>query len=161
MHNVQEILKEWDFFDQAITTHGFTEYHRDYRLNVSFYGADKIEHPVEYLFRGCVEVHYESRVISNLADDTFIDYVRWEEAGYPGGYVWAVNFVEAYPGWRYIEDSPRAAVWADKVGLSMHELVIDTGTFILTLVFHDLSVKSLEQIGENQPVATEDEPTPQ
>jgi hypothetical protein len=143
---VRELLKVWDFFDQAITGHGFTAYNRDYRLDVVFVGADKVEHPVEYLFRGCVEAHYESRVVpppsAAFMDDRFIDFERWEAAGHPKGFVWGVNHADAYPGLTYVENSERAASWARSLSLPMHEVTIETNTYLLRLVFHDLRVQS-------------------
>ena len=143
---VQETLQEWDFFDQGISRHGFTAYNRDYRVEVNFSGWDRVVHPVTYLFRGCVEAHYLNLVVPNVyptfMDDRFIDYQQWEAADCPEGFVWGVNEADAYPGWKYIEDSERASAWAEKLNLPMHEIEIETNTYRLTLVFHDLTVQS-------------------
>lgn len=142
-NNIHETLAQWDPFDMPVTRHGFTEYNRDYRVEVTFVGADRVEHPVLFLFRGCVEAHYECRVAPGPAfmDDAFIDYGRWEAAGCPDGFVWGVNWADGYPGWRYVEASPRAAAWAERLGLPMHEVEIETNTYLLSLVFHDLAVQ--------------------
>jgi hypothetical protein len=60
---VQETMQKWDLFDQAITHHGFTGYNRHYHLGVSSIGWDRVDHPVDYLFRGCVEAHYQNLVV--------------------------------------------------------------------------------------------------
>jgi hypothetical protein len=138
-------MQKWDFCDQAIIQHGFMAYNRDYRIEVVFTGADRVEHPVTYLFRGCVEAHYQNLVVPAaypaFMDDRFIDYQQYEAAGYPEGFVWGVNFAEAFPGWQYIENSERASAWAQKLNLSMHEVKIETNTYGLILVFHDLMVQ--------------------
>jgi len=141
---LQNVLNEWNIFDRAITRHGFTPYNRDYRIEIAPEGAGE---GVEYMFRGCVEAHYENRVVPTaypaFMDDRFIDHHTWEAAGHPQGFVWSVNFAEAYPGWKYVENSERATSWSHKLGLPMHEVRIETNIYLLTLVFHDLTVRPL------------------
>lgn len=147
MTAIPDLLRRWDFFEEAIIRHGFTEYNRDYWLEVSFYrGKDDPPHSVYYLFRGCVETRYESRLNSvsaqSLRDDRFVDYLCWDDAGRPQGIVWGLNYAEVYPGWTYVEESERAADWSRKLGIPMHEIVIDTNLYRLSIIFHDLEVTS-------------------
>jgi hypothetical protein len=146
--SVRETLDEFSFFDQAVIEHGFTVSNRDYRLVASICGQPGPGQPVRelctytYLFKLCVEAHYESSVSASpgLADDVFLDLDRWKAAGEPDGFVWGVNWANAYPGLTYVEASGRAATWTDKLGLPMHEVVIETNSYTLDLVFHDVSV---------------------
>ncbi len=59
----------------------------------------------------------------------------------PAGFMWGVKSAEAYPGWTYVADSERAAIWSKKMGLPMHEIVIETNVYKLSLVFHALVVE--------------------
>jgi hypothetical protein len=145
---VRETLARYDFFDQEIVEHGFTRYNRDYRVVAEMYGEAGAGRPIQhlttytFLFRGCVEADYVSVVPPGgfSMDDVFIDYDRWVTAGTPDGFVWGVNSATAYPGLHYVEDSSRAAAWANRLRLSMHEVAIKTNTYVLTLVFHDVTV---------------------
>jgi hypothetical protein len=49
----------------------------------------------------------------------------------------------AYPGLSYVADSPVAASWTERLGHEMLEVEVETGTFILRLVCHDLRIQHL------------------
>jgi len=148
---VKALLGQYNIFDQSIVEHGFTQYMRDYRVVAEIYGRRSANAEVSVLeryvmlFSGCVEVAYVMKVQLDL-DDMFIDYKRYQAAGSPDGFVWAVNAAEAYPGPTYVDDSERAAVWKGKVHLPMHELSIETNVYELRLVFAELSV-TVEALG--------------
>ncbi len=143
---VKALLERYSFYDQPLIEHGFMPYNRDYRVVAEITGqrspGAKVETLERYtlLFRGCVEVHYATHVHDRNLDDVFIDYGRWEAAGNPKGFVWGVNWADAYPGARYVDSSPRAAKWQATIGRAMHEIVIETNTYDLALVFAELSV---------------------
>lgn len=157
---VRQTLETYDFFDQPIVEHGFTHYNRDYRLVAEIYGADgaqgskgsRLYATYTFLFRGCVEAIYRSVVVNGFSvDDTFIDYDRWLAADTPCGFVWGVNHADAYPGLRYVEDSTRAEEWSTRLDLPMHEVTIQTNTYTLVLVFHDVTVSVTEAATPNHP----------
>jgi hypothetical protein len=75
--------------------------------------------------------------------DVFVDYAEWEAAGEPEGFVWGVGWSTAYPGLTYIDESPRAREWSERLGKPMHEVSIETEVFKLHLVFHDFTVTKL------------------
>jgi len=147
--SVPETLARYDFFDDAVVEHGFTRYNRDYRLVAEIYGQPAAGEPVRhlatytFLFRGCVEAHYASVVppAAFSLDDRLIDYDRWVAGGWEPGdaFVWGAG-ADAYPGLRYVADSPKAATWAERLALPMHEVVIETSAYTLSLVFHDVVV---------------------
>ena len=61
MISVEETLETYDLFDNSILRHGFTAYLRDYEIVAkTFHGEDQGVYT--YLFRGCVEAHYESSI---------------------------------------------------------------------------------------------------
>jgi hypothetical protein len=76
-------------------------------------------------------------------DDVLIDWDEWEAADNPEGFVWGKKFADAYPGLSYVTDSPLAASWTERLGHEMHEVMIETNTFLLRLVCHDLRVQQL------------------
>jgi len=47
---------------------------------------------------------------STFCDDRLTDYVEWEAAGKPDGYVWGRNWSLAYPGLEAPDDDPTAAL---------------------------------------------------
>lgn len=142
---VRATLDEYSFFDDAITDHGFTQYNRDYRLVAEIYSARRgrgteLEAIYTFLFRGCVEAHYRSEVpIGFSMDEVLLDLDRANAAGDPG-FVWGVNHAVAYPGLTYIGESARTREWESRLGILMHEVLIETNTYSLRLVFHDVTV---------------------
>ncbi len=141
---VRERLEEFPIFDVAIFEHGFTRYLRDYELVTEAGWTGDLGGQYHYLFTHCVAFSYETRVRDdvwpNSWSDVFIDYQRWLEAGEPGGYVWGTNWALAYPGWEYIEDSEAAKGWSERLGKSMHEVLIETNAYAMRVVFHDVEI---------------------
>jgi hypothetical protein len=75
--------------------------------------------------------------------DVFIDHAEWVAAGEPDGFVWGACWSTAYPGLSYVEDSVRARQWSERLGVPMHEVVMETEAFQLRVVFHDFLVTKL------------------
>ena len=148
--SVRETLERYSILDEAVAEHGFTRYNRDYRLVASIHRPSHQRQPGQgqdlctytFLFRGCVEAHYVSAVVPAgfSMDDVLIEYERWRAAGEPEGFVWGVNRADAYPGLTYVDRSAKAAGWSERLGLPMHEVTIETNTYALRLVFHDVTV---------------------
>lgn len=160
MGSLRERIEGDDLFlDAAIVTHGFADYLRDYDIIIDVPAALPPEVPIgdttgsyiaaryRYRFTHCPEV----RVTTALGDETwrhswddvFTDYQAWEAAGNPEGFVWGVKCADAYPGLSYVTNRPLAATWASRLAQEMHEIAIETNTFTLRLVCHDLRVDQL------------------
>ena len=77
-------------------------------------------------------------------DDSLI-FEAAETEDQPLGFYWAVNSAEVYPGWKYVADSERALAWSRKMGQSMHEVMIETNVYKLSLVFNSLAVESIRR----------------
>ncbi len=137
-HKLQEPL-----FDSSIRRHGFAAFLRDYDVI-----AEINKRQFLYRFSHCVWVAATTVVKDDVWriswSDVYIDYSKWERAGHPYGYVWGTRFSLAYPGASYLENSRAAREWAARLGKVMHEVVIETGAQLITLVFHDLSVRELK-----------------
>lgn len=76
-------------------------------------------------------------------DDIFTNYQAWEQAGKPSGYVWGVEYADAYPGMTHVTESDRARHWTELLGHNLHEVRIQSNVLVLELVFHDLRVTQL------------------
>ena len=140
--SVQELLEQFNLFDSYIVSHGFTDYHFDYRIQAELDSASGPKGRYEFLFRKCAIANYEGRIPPTGYSSTriFTEYERWQE---PDELVWAVRAV-VQPGWQLISDSESAMTWAERLGIAMHEIPIETTVFTLRLVFHDLAVKPEE-----------------
>ncbi|MBA2298227.1 MAG: hypothetical protein H0W14_09350 [Actinobacteria bacterium] len=152
-------------FDSWIVSHGYALYSRDYDIVVNVPAALPPGIPIgdtvgsyfkgQYRFRftHCPEVHISSSVTDETWrtswDDLFADYEAWEAAGNPEGFVWGVKGADAYPGLSYVADSPSATSWTERLGHEMHEVTVETNTFVLRLVCHDLQI---EQLAVGDPV---------
>jgi hypothetical protein len=160
MASLRERIEADDrFLDSAIVSHGFTHYLRDYDVVIEVPAALPPEVPIGDTTGSYIEGRYryrfthcpEARVTTAVGDeswrhswdDVFTDYQAWEAAGNPEGFVWGVKWADAYPGLSYVEDGSLAASWAERLAHEMHELVIETNTFALRLVCHDLRVDQL------------------
>lgn len=145
--SIHNTLKKYDLFDNTIYSHGFTDYMRDYRLTARLHVGPSSPGTYAYLFRGCVEAWYESRLSAEgfSMDEVLLDCERWKGVGSPAGFVWGVKYATAYPGWKYIDDSPRAAQWSQKFNRPLHEVTIETNVYKLSLIFSDLTVTKLSR----------------
>jgi hypothetical protein len=106
-----------------------------------------IEGRYRYRLTHCVEAHVETTVGPDVWQrswtDEFVSYADWEQAGSPGGFVWGVEFSDAYPGASRVADSPRALSWTENLGREMHEVHIETNAFLISLVCHHMHVTRL------------------
>jgi hypothetical protein len=146
-------------FDSAIVAHGYAPHLRDYDVVVDVPAALPPGVPIgdtvgsyimgryRYRFTHCPESHVTTSVDDDIWrmswDDVLIDWDEWEAADNPEGFVWGKKFADAYPGLSYVTDSPLAASWTERLGHEMHEVMIETNTFLLRLVCHDLRFQQL------------------
>ena len=133
--------------DSAIVSHGFAPHLRDYHVLLETRHQRYL-----YRFTHCPEAWVVTEVTDEAWrcswDEHFTDYEAWERAGAPEGFVWGVCWADAYPGISYVDGSKRARRWSERLAHEMHEAAIETNTFRLGLVFHDLVV---EQVGHGEP----------
>lgn len=160
MASLRERIEADDrIFDSVIVSHGFAQYLRDYDVVIDVPAALPADVPIgdtvgsyiegryRYRFTHCSEVHVTTDVRDEVWreswDDVFTDYDAWEAAGNPDGFVWGVNGADAYPGLSYVADSQLAAPWTSRLAHEMHEVALETNTFHLRVVCHDLRVDQL------------------
>lgn len=137
---------EHSMFDNAIVSHGFTSYMRDYEIIVNNI-IDKPDVRFRFLFTHCVF----AEVITAITDATWRDswteeftrFDAWQEAGSPAGFVWGVEWMGAYPGMTVRTDSVVANPWTLRLGKPMQEAVIETNCQNIRLVYHDVSVAEI------------------
>jgi len=162
MLTVRDLLERETFFDAAILRHGFVDYMRDYELLVSARDGPPNTDIHRYLFVGCVEATFETKVV-NAAwfSDAFVfagpDYPDKDE---PDGFIWGVRHADAYPGLTYLDRGPRAAHWSEKLARPMHEVRLETNAYVLRLVFADIRYAYMGREGENLPPRSKDYPIP-
>jgi hypothetical protein len=142
-----QTLDEFPIFDVAILSHGFAPHGRDYLLVAETNWSEGRAGQYEYRFSHVVAQYLETRVRDDVWrkswDDVYTVYGEWERAGHPDGYVWGACWSLAYPGKIVTATSPRAEEWSGRVGRAMVELSVETDRFLLTLVFHAIEVKKL------------------
>lgn len=137
-----------DLIDTAILAHGFTHYKRDYYFQIETMWQ-KENYAGQYLvcFKHCYDQTYQTlggrETLLQSWDDCFINYQDWEKAGEPEGYVWGTNWANAYPGFSNVANSAKAKEWTDKLGIEMKELLVEAEIFKLNLVYHDWTIKKL------------------
>lgn len=140
-------LEEFPIFDVAILTHGFAPHGRDYVVVTETNWRGDLAGQYEYRFSHVVVQELETRVRDEVWrrswDEVFIDYAAWERAGNPDGYVWGTCWSLAYPGQTASDTWFRPTDWSTRLGHPMVELQIETDRFLLTLVFHDVQIRKL------------------
>jgi len=138
-----------DIFDQALVSHGFTNYMRDDEL-ISSCSADPItgiapEH-LRYVFTFCVVAEAETALAESSwgrsMDERLINY---ESGVNLDGYVWGVTWQMLCPGAHIVQDSERAGHWTTALNRDFHEVRVETNGHNLTLVFSELEVSKVEQ----------------
>ncbi|NAS26605.1 hypothetical protein GT755_33635 [Herbidospora sp. NEAU-GS84] len=136
-----------DVFDQALLSHGFTTYMRDYQLVIHTTADPRsgiAPATLRYLFRFCVQADCTTTVPAEIwrksQDDRLITYPTGVDLD---GYVWGVQWQLLYPGATVVTDSPTARNWAAAVGIDFHEVRIQTNAHDLTLIFSDLRIEEL------------------
>jgi len=155
MSSVRQRIERSSFFDAAVVRHGFVDYMRDYEILVAG-RRPPYRDWTRYHFVGCVAASASSaiapEVYAQSLDDEYVlsgpDYPYKDD---PDGFVWGVRWASAYPGLSYIEGSPVARSWADRLGVEMHEVVIETNAFALSLVFHEFRYEALGEEPEYSP----------
>lgn len=136
-----------ELFDNQLIFHGFTPYMRDYEIVVyqpvdpnPKYGL--VPRHLRVLFRYCTEATIKSRVrpdvwTRSLSDDLLkVRHVSRESTGY----AWGVEGQEIYSGATVIQDSNRAAYWADQLGITFHEVLIEANAQAIDLVFAEATL---------------------
>ncbi len=97
--SVEDTLKKYDLFDNAIWNHGFTDYMRDYRI-VAGLNYGEFQGDFSFLFLGCVEANYEIILPEGAfsMDDALINPKTSLDDHAPFGFDWDVRFADVYPG---------------------------------------------------------------
>ena len=163
-----DAIQGWPLFDNAIVQHSYTRYMRDYDVIVEAGAATPdgtgsyLEGRYRFRFTHCVLVNVVTTVDeqgwTKSWSEEYTDYGAWERAGNPKGYVWGVQYMEAYPGGRYISDSPLASDWTRRLGRAMHEVAIQTNAHLIQLVFHRLLLHKVAQGDHVKRILSEIEP---
>lgn len=140
------------FLDVGILSHGFAWHMRDDDIVFEALWGKGRSADAQGTYRLRLSNCPEVTTTTTIADafwreawsDTFIDYAQWLAAGEPKGSVWGACWSTAYPGLSYIDDSPRAKRWSERLGSPMHEVSVATEAFEIRIVFHDFTVTKLD-----------------
>jgi hypothetical protein len=115
---LQSVMERFDVFDNALLSHGYKDYMRDYELIVEIIVGPEPSGTYSYLFKYCVEAHITTSLpdegYRRSMDDALIDYETGK--GLPG-YLWGVRWSDLYPGWTLNPDSEKAAEWTRRLGI--------------------------------------------
>ena len=144
---IREKLEQFDLFDQAITRHGIMEYIRDYEVMGYLCGAES-DIEVQFIFKGCLKSEYKLEVDPKgfSMDERLLDLERQDEIDYPQGFVWGVKHAVVYPGWTLKEETQELKHLEDEYNIKLYEIYFDTNTYDLTLIFHDLEIRTVNKI---------------
>lgn len=141
---LEVLMKTFDVFDNALLHHAYKDYMRDYELIVDVHVGPAVQGTYSYLFRYCVEVDIRTALRPDTYrqswDERLSDYETGKDLD---GYVWGVKWSQLYPGWERHPSSERAAAWSEQLGVELHEVVVDTTAYRITLVFADLQVEKI------------------
>jgi hypothetical protein len=146
-HPLQQLLSWFPDRDFAVLDHGFLPHGRDYSMVLeSQLGKDPGRHRVQFTHTAVAT--YVTAVSDELWQkswsDTFVDYVAWERAGTPPGYIWGTNWSLAEGGIKAVEPSPLGEMWTERLGKPMYEVRLETDRFSLVLVFHSLRTAKID-----------------
>ena len=149
---VWDKLSGFPLYDVRLVSHEFTTYLRDYTVVTEQSAADingdsYIFARYLYCFTHCVYVQISTALTDEIWHkswpDSFLEFETWRSAGSPEGFAWWVRSSDAYRGFIFKPDSPLAADWTNRLSQPMHELLIETNTHNITLVFNDVHIKKI------------------
>lgn len=150
---VKDRLAEYGgFLDVGVLHHGFAPHMRDYDLVFEALWGKKeggdAKGTYRLRFTHCPEATTTTAVRDSAWrqawSDVFIDEAQWDAAGAPEGFCWWARWSTAQPGLKYIDDSPHAKDWSERLGKPMHEISMTTEAFQVRIVFHDFTVTKLD-----------------
>ena len=143
---LQGVMESFDVFANALLSHGYKDYMRDYELVVENIVNPEPLGTYAYLFKYGVEAHITTSLPDEgyrmSMDDSLIDFEAGK--GLPG-YLWGVRWSDLYPGWTLNLASAKAVEWTRRLGIQFHDILIETNVYKITLIFGELVV---EQIAE-------------
>lgn len=147
----EKLAEHSDFVDVGILYHGFAPHMRDYDVVFEAMWGRKKWGDNKGTYRLRFAYCPEATTVTSVSDefwkeawsDVFIDQAQWLAAGEPHGFCWWACWSNIFPGVSYVEDSPRARHWTERLGKQMHEVIVETEAFRLSVVFHDLTVTKL------------------
>jgi hypothetical protein len=129
----------------AVLRHGYAPHGRDYVIEVH----DEIGPEAglyELIFTHVPECHCETRVKDEAWprswDDVFTDHDRWRAEGEPDGHVW-LTWSHAAPGFRAPAWSQEAHAWTHRLKRPIFSMSVETDSFRIALMFHDVRVRRL------------------
>ena len=141
---LQEVMTTFDVFDNALLSHGYRPYMRDYELIVEVHVGPAEQGTYSYLFRFCVEVHINTALTDKQYRESLDDRLIVYESGKDlDGFLWGVNWSALYSGWMLERASERAANWTERIGIPFHEVRIEGNVHNMTLIFAELTVTKL------------------
>lgn len=132
--------------DVGIMHHGWAPHGRDYVLVIED-SIGPVGGTLELTFTHVVQLACETRVRDEIWPlswaDEFTDYSAWEAAGEPNGYVFGVNWSNAYPGFKVPDDDADAARWSGRIGKPMYAATLETNQFLLTVIYSGARIRKL------------------
>ena len=140
---VRRIMAAFDVFDNALLSHGYTSYLRDYRLVIDVHVGPAEPGTYVYLFRYCIEAHVSTSLPAAVYRQSLDDRLIGDARSATEGYVWGVNWSLLYPGWRLVVPSATARQWTERLGIPFHEMHIETNVQRIALIFSGLVVTRL------------------
>ena len=143
-------IKLEDIYDVVILKHGFTDYGRDYQFEIEATPIGKLAGRYILTFKHCYDLTYKilvnDEIIRKSWDDIFTNSKAWEKNNKPDGFLWGTNWSLAYPGFKKIENSDKAADWSSRLGKKMNEVKLETNLYLINLIYETWI---LEKTGDN------------
>lgn len=140
-------IKLEDIYDVAVLRHGFTNYVRDYEIEIEANWIGELAGRYVLTFKHCYDLTYETLVNDDLIreswDDIFTNYELWKKCNEPSGFVWGTNWSLAYPGFSSIKDSARAKKWSNRLKKTMIEVLLETNSFRINLIFESSTLRKI------------------
>jgi len=135
-------------FDQSVVFHSFADYMRDYDVFV-YADADPRAgagpRHLRYRFRHCVRAAVTTALSPQIWQRSLDDrLIHPEQSRELDGHSWGIRWQALYPGMKLAADSAEAARWSRELGVTFHEVEIQTNVQNISLVFSDLTVDALE-----------------
>ncbi len=138
-------------FDQALVFHGFADLMRDYDVYIYAPSAPSSAVPPEHLryrfthcVRATVTTGIRAEVWARSLDERLTDFETFKRTDDLEGFVWGVKWQDLYPGISLLPASQETERWSTALGMPFHEVQIETNVHVISLIFADLIVSTVE-----------------
>jgi hypothetical protein len=125
-----------EIYDVLILHHHFLDHNRDYEFFIEMFSG-RYSLVFCHTYQLEYKVTLESDTMLKSVDNKCLDHKACIADKDFDGYIWGSNYVNAYPGFSVNNKSKKAELWSAKLGIKMHEILLETEVYAIKFFAND------------------------